>query len=70
MLSYTAIVFNSLDIKALDFGGMATGFVTDPEEVAESMGGGIVRWMRDWATGHGVALAGSVLVEEDGKYRK
>ncbi|MDE7068999.1 MAG: nitrilase family protein [Alistipes sp.] len=46
----------------------ATGFVTDPARVAQPMSGGIVSWMRERAQDAGCALAGSLVVEEGGRY--
>jgi len=46
----------------------ATGFVTDAHEIAESMEGETVKWMQKIATQHKLALMGSVVIEEAGKY--
>ncbi|MBQ9237300.1 MAG: amidohydrolase [Prevotella sp.] len=48
----------------------ATGFATQPQEIAESEDGTILRWMRDMAHRKDAALAGSVAVQAaDGTYR-
>ena len=48
----------------------ATGFVTQPEGVAEEEEGETFRWMRDYARDKGCAVAGSVSVRAaDGTYR-
>ncbi len=46
----------------------ATGFVTDPERIAQPMTGEIVRAMRRWAAEEGKAVAGSVVIEEAGAF--
>lgn len=45
----------------------STGFVTEPVGIAEK-DGGTLQWMRDMAGRYGCAIAGSVAVEEDGKF--
>lgn len=47
----------------------STGFVTDPEGVAEEGGGGTLGWMRDVAGSRGCAVCGSVSVHVDEGYR-
>ena len=49
----------------------STGFISDPEGVAEEGGGGTLSWMKRTAAANGYALAGSVAVREpaDGTYR-
>lgn len=44
-----------------------TGFVTEPEGIAESDMRSL-EWMKNKAAEHGCAIAGSVMVEEDGRY--
>jgi omega-amidase len=46
----------------------ATGFVTDAHEIAENMEGETVKWMKKMAIEHKLALMGSVVIEEAGKY--
>lgn len=46
----------------------ATGFCMCPEGVAETAGGRSLQWMRDCARAHDCAVAGSLSVEEDGRY--
>lgn len=46
----------------------STGFCTTPESVAESADGQTLAWMKKKASETGAAIAGSVVVEEDGKY--
>jgi len=45
-----------------------TGFCTRPREAAEPDGGPTLAWMRRTARKKGAALAGSVAVEQDGRY--
>ena len=48
----------------------STGFVTDPEGVAESEEGESLRWMQEYARNRSCAMAGSVSVRAaDGTYR-
>ena len=46
----------------------ATGFCVEPEEVAETVGGETLAWMKAKAAQTGAAIAGSVPVCQDGKY--
>ena len=46
----------------------STGFCTQPEGLAEPADSDTLRWMRRYAAGHDCAVAGSVAVQEDGKY--
>lgn len=46
----------------------STGFCTNPENVAEPADGGTLRWMKCRAAELDCAIAGSIAVEEDGKY--
>lgn len=46
----------------------ATGFVTEAHEIAESMEGETVKWMQKMAIQHKLALMGSLVIEETGKY--
>ena len=45
-----------------------TGFCASPEEVAEKNGTETLEWLRDTATTKNAAIAGSIVVEENGKY--
>ena len=45
-----------------------TGFCTDPEGVAEPEGGRALDWMKSMAARTDAAIAGSVVVKEDGHY--
>lgn len=47
----------------------ATGFVTDAEQVAETMDGPVVAAMRRWAADCGKAIAGSVAIREGDTFR-
>ena len=46
----------------------STGICTQPEGLAEPADSDTLRWMRRYAAGHDCAVAGSVAVQEDGKY--
>lgn len=46
----------------------STGFCTRPQGVAEPEGGGTLLWMKRKVAERGCAMAGSVAVEEDGRY--
>ena len=46
----------------------STGFCTEPEGLAEPADSGTLRWMRRYAQVHDCAVAGSVAVQEDGRY--
>lgn len=46
----------------------STGFCTQPEEVAECEGGSALQWMVSKSAQIGAAIAGSVVVKEDGRY--
>lgn len=46
----------------------ATGFSMDAVRLAESMDDSTVVWMREMARKHRIILAGSVIIEEDGRY--
>lgn len=46
----------------------ATGFVTEPQEIAEKMDGETVTWMKTQAVKGKFALMGSFVVEENGRY--
>lgn len=46
----------------------STGFVTEPQSVAEGANGKTLDWMKYKAVEKNCAIAGSVAVEEDGKY--
>ena len=46
----------------------STGFCTHPEGIAEPADSATVRWMKSKAAQTGAAVAGSVAIEEDGKY--
>lgn len=45
-----------------------TGFSMQPEEIAESMLGETVKWMQKIASEKNSAVAGSIVILEDGKY--
>lgn len=46
----------------------STGFSMRPEVLAEKMNGATVQWMKEQAEKHRIILAGSLIIEEDGKY--
>ncbi len=46
----------------------STGFVTEPRRVAESAGGKTLDWMKFKAVEKNCAVAGSVAVEDGGRY--
>ena len=46
----------------------STGFCTQPEGLAEPADSDTLCWMRRYAAGHDCAVAGSVAVQEGGKY--
>jgi omega-amidase len=46
----------------------STGFSMAPDRLAEPMDGKTVRWMADMAVKHRCILAGSLIIEEEGKY--
>lgn len=46
----------------------STGFSMRPAELAESMDGETVNWMKDMSARYKVVLAGSVIIEEEGKF--
>ena len=46
----------------------STGFSMSPERLAEPMNGNTVQWMKDMAMKHRCILAGSLIIEEEGKY--
>lgn len=46
----------------------ATGFVTEPRRVAQPMSGEIVQAMTRWARQYDKAVAGSLIIEEQGSY--
>lgn len=46
----------------------STGFSMKPAELAEKMDGGTIEWMRETASKNKIILAGSVIIEEEGKY--
>ena len=45
-----------------------TGFVTEPQEVAETMDGETLKWMSDQARRFNCAITGSLIIEENGNY--
>ena len=45
-----------------------TGFSMQPEVFAETMDGETIEWMKMVSNKNGIALTGSVMIEEDGKY--
>ena len=48
----------------------STGFCTGPEGVAERLPSVTLEWMKEQASAYGCAIAGSIAIEEDGKYFK
>lgn len=46
----------------------STGFTMNPADVAETMDGKTVQWMKSTAAVKGCALTGSLVIEEAGKY--
>ncbi len=46
----------------------ATGFITDPQELAEPMNGLIMEWMADTAANLGCVITGSVTIRENEKF--
>lgn len=46
----------------------STGFTMRPELVAESMSGVTIQWMKQWSKKLQVAVAGSIAIEEEGKF--
>ena len=46
----------------------STGFSMQPQKLAEGIAGPTVQWMAAQAARHRVILAGSVIIEEDGRY--
>lgn len=46
----------------------ATGFTMQPVNVAQSMDGAVVQWMRETAIRYRKIIAGSVVISENGKY--
>jgi len=45
-----------------------SGFTMKPQEVAETMQGETIQWMKEWAAKLGSALGGSLVIEEEGKF--
>lgn len=45
-----------------------TGFSMQPQKLAETMDGETVEWMKRVANRHKIILAGSLIIEEEGKY--
>lgn len=45
-----------------------TGFTMDPKPFAESMDGITVQWMKQNASKRDLAICGSIIIEEEGKY--
>ena len=46
----------------------STGFITRPEEVAETMNGSTVRWMKRTAEKHHCSVAGSLIIRENRRF--
>ena len=46
----------------------STGFSMNPEKLAEKMDGDTFGWMKRVSYDNGIALTGSIIIEEDGKY--
>lgn len=45
-----------------------TGFTMDPKPFAESMSGETIQWMKSNASKRDIAICGSLIIEEEGKY--
>ena len=45
-----------------------TGFITEPEDVAEEMEGPSMRWMSEMSSQKNFVLAGSLIIREEGRY--
>lgn len=46
----------------------STGFTMKPSEVAETMNGNTVKWLLESAKKHNTAIAGSIVIEENGNF--
>lgn len=46
----------------------STGFTMDPASVSESMEGSAIRWMQGQATLRNMSIAGSLIIEDEGKF--
>ena len=46
----------------------STGFSMRPQDLAETMDGETVEWMREMAAQYRIVLTGSIIVEEDGRF--
>lgn len=46
----------------------STGFTMHPERVAESISGVTIQWMQQWAKKLNSAIAGSLVIEEEGQF--
>ncbi|MFZ1527672.1 MAG: nitrilase family protein [Ferruginibacter sp.] len=46
----------------------ATGFSMKPEQLAETMEGETIAWMKETAAQNKIVVTGSVIIEEEGKY--
>jgi omega-amidase len=46
----------------------STGFSMKPEELAETMDGPTVQWMKEMSRKHRKIITGSIIIEEDGHY--
>jgi len=45
-----------------------TGFVTEPEDVAETMDGHSIGWMKRMAAASGITITGSLIIREDKRF--
>ena len=45
-----------------------TGYTMEAAQVAETMDGATVQWLRELAAEHSVDICGSIIVEEDGRH--
>jgi len=46
----------------------STGFTMNPSPMAETMNGSTLTWMKELSSEHEIALCGSLIIEEDGRY--
>jgi omega-amidase len=46
----------------------STGFSMRPQDLAETMEGETVQWMKEMAAEYRIVLTGSIIIEEDGKF--
>ncbi|MFP9098849.1 amidohydrolase [Flavobacterium sp. RHBU_24] len=66
---FTALLGSITDTDLIVLPEMfATGFSMNPEAVAETMDGPTVQWMVETAMAKNVAITGSLVIEEEGRY--